>query len=282
MKITCLGTGTPEAHARRASSGYLVEIGEDKILLDCGGGVVSRLIEAGYRPSDITHLFFTHLHSDHMMDYARLIHSAWDEGKIDMCVWGPAPLIEISEKLFGVDGVFATDLTARTKLQGSLDVWTARGGAIPRPLPQPQISEISPGFIFEGNGWQLSTANAPHAQPYLDCMGFRIETHDNSFVYSGDSAICDEMTALCQNADILIHWCYRLSHETAFAFIREMSPCASEIAYMAEMAGVKHLFLSHIRKHMDEAEHHQTMLSEAKNMFSGKVEIAEDLQVISV
>ena len=26
MKITCLGTGTPESHKRRASSGYLVEI----------------------------------------------------------------------------------------------------------------------------------------------------------------------------------------------------------------------------------------------------------------
>ena len=78
MKITCLGTGTPESHKRRASSGYLVEIGDDRILLDCGV-VWSRLIEAGAQPGDITHLFFTHLHSDHMMDYARLIHAAWDE-----------------------------------------------------------------------------------------------------------------------------------------------------------------------------------------------------------
>ena len=58
MKITCLGTGSPESHAKRASSGYLVEIGQDKILLDCGGGVVSHLIETSHMPSDITHLFF--------------------------------------------------------------------------------------------------------------------------------------------------------------------------------------------------------------------------------
>ena len=51
MKITCLGTGTPESHMKqRASSGYLVEIGDDRILLDCGGGVVSRLIEARLSP----------------------------------------------------------------------------------------------------------------------------------------------------------------------------------------------------------------------------------------
>ena len=66
MKITCLGTGSPESHAKRASSGYLIEIGNDKVLFDCGGGVISRLIEAGHMPSDITHVFLTHLHSDHI------------------------------------------------------------------------------------------------------------------------------------------------------------------------------------------------------------------------
>lgn len=282
MKITCLGTGSPEAHARRASSGYLVEIGDDKILLDCGGGVVSRLIEAGHRPSDITHIFFTHLHSDHMMDYARLVHSAWDEGKIDLKVWGPAPLASITTKLFGVDGVFATDLIARTQLQGSLDVWTARGGTVPRPWPQPNITEITDSVIYEGDGWRLTAANAPHAQPYLDCMGFRIDAGDKAFVYSGDSALCEEMASLCQNADLLIHWCYRLTHEVQFAFIRDMSPSAGEISAMAEQAHVKQVLLTHIRKHMDEADHHNAMLSEARAVYSGQIEIAEDLQIIEI
>ena len=104
MKITCLGTGSPEPYIQRASSGYLVEIGNDKILLDCGGGVVSRLIEAGHLPSHITHLFFTHLHSDHMMDYARLVHCAWDEGAKPLPVYGPAPISNINDKLFGKEG----------------------------------------------------------------------------------------------------------------------------------------------------------------------------------
>lgn len=286
MKITCLGTGSPESHARRASSGYLVEIGTDKILLDCGGGVVSRLIEAGYRPADITHVFFTHLHSDHMMDYARLIHAAWDEGKIDMPVWGPAPIADITDKLFGKDGVFATDLRARTELQGSLDVWTARGGSLPRPWPRPEISEIEPGFSFTGDGWTLSSAPALHAQPLLESLAFRIDTSpilgEKSFVYSGDAAISEDMSTLCQDADLLVHWCYRLAHETQFAFITEMSPCAGEIAEMASRANVKHLLLSHIRKHMDEAQHHIAMLEEAQAAFSGQIAIAEDLQIISL
>lgn len=280
MKITCLGTGSPESHARRASSGYLVEVGDDKILLDCGGGVVSRLIEIGIMPRDITHLFFTHLHSDHMMDYARLIHAAWDEGKIKMPIWGPAPLVEITEKLFGKDGVFATDLTARCEFEGSQEVWMARGGSIPRPWPKPQVTQIQPGFTYQTENWTLSTCHAPHAQPYLACMAFRVETPQKSFVYSGDSGLCAPVEALCDNADLLIHWCYRLSHETDFQTVMAFSPCAGEIAAMAERAGVKQLLLSHIRKHMDEADHHNSMLSEAKGHFGGKVAIAEDLMTI--
>jgi len=88
MKLTVLGSGSPEAYIRRASTGYLVEIGTDRILLDCGGGVFDNLVRSGRLPSDITHLFLSHLHTDHMMDYARLVHAAWDEGAPPLKVWG--------------------------------------------------------------------------------------------------------------------------------------------------------------------------------------------------
>jgi len=92
MRLTVLGSGSPEAYGRRASSGCLLEIGTDRILFDCGGGVVDNLLRSGRLPRDITHLFFTHYHSDHMMDYARLVHAAWDEGAPPLKVLGPAPL----------------------------------------------------------------------------------------------------------------------------------------------------------------------------------------------
>ncbi len=282
MKITCLGTGSPESHAKRASSGYLVEIGQDKILLDCGGGVVSRLIEMGHMPSDITHLFFTHLHSDHMMDYARLIHAAWDEGKISIPVYGPAPLARITTQLFGEDGVFSTDLKARCEFSGSKEVWVARGGTLPRPWPKPIIQEISQGHRIEGENWSLSTCEAPHAQPHLDCLAFRIEAENKTFVYSGDAAICDDVTKLSQNADLLIHWCYRLSHETKYPTVTEFSPSAAEIASMASKANVKQLLLTHIRKHMDTPTHLEQMKAEAAQNFNGEVGIAEDLLQIVI
>lgn len=282
MKITCLGTGSPESYKKRASSGYLVEIGKDKILLDCGGGVVSRLIEAGHLPSDITHLFFTHLHSDHMMDYGRLIHAAWDEGKLSMPVYGPAPIARITNQLFGREGVFSTDLKARCEHPGSKEVWEARGGTLPRPWPTPIIREILPGDRIEGRNWSLSTCEAPHAQPYLDCMAFRLEAGGKIFVYSGDSALCDAVAKLSQDADLLIHWCYRLSHETHYPTITEFSPSAGEIAAMAQNANVKQLLLTHIRKHTDTASHLKDIKREAASRFDGKIDVAEDLMQIDI
>lgn len=282
MKITCLGTGTPESYQRRASSGYLVEIGDHYILLDCGGGVVSRLIEAGYFPSDITHIFFTHLHSDHMMDYGRLIHAAWDEKNQPLHVFGPAPITNINEKLFSSDGVFSHDLRARTEFTGSQEVWVARGGTIPRPMPSPIIHEITAGFSYDGEGFKLTSCNAPHAQPYLDCMAFRIESDKASFVYSGDTALCDDVEQLCQDANLLLHWCYRLSHETQFPTVMRFSPHAGEIAAMAQRANVKELWLTHIRKHMDTDNFHQQMLNQVKAEFTGKYRIAEDLMHITL
>ncbi|MEL6207782.1 MAG: hypothetical protein AAFR47_21105 [Pseudomonadota bacterium] len=47
MKLTVHCSGSPEPHPRRATSGYLLDIGSDVILLDCGGAVFDNLIRAG-------------------------------------------------------------------------------------------------------------------------------------------------------------------------------------------------------------------------------------------
>lgn len=282
MKITCLGTGCPEPNPRRASSGYLIETGDDVILMDCGGGVFDRLIQSGKKPSDITHLFFTHLHSDHMMDYARLVHAAWDEGGKPIKVIGPAPIASITEKLFARDGVFATDLTARTENAGSQEVWLERGGTLPRPWPTPDISEVEPGFSFDGQGWQLSSCIAPHAQPQLTCMAFRLEVDGKALVYSGDSALCNEVEQLATGANLLIHWCYRLSGDVTNAFIRKMSPDPIEIGQLAQRCKVGGLLITHLRMAMDTDQVHQQIRSELSQNYSGSADIAEDLMVIEL
>lgn len=282
MKLTVLGSGSPEANARRASSGYLIEVGEDKILLDCGGGVVDNLMRSGRLPKDITHLFFTHYHTDHMMDYARLVHAAWDEGAGPLKVFGPKPLTEITAGYFGPRGVLSHDLRARTKLTQSQQVWAARGGMLPRPWPAPELTEIAPGFCYDGNGWKLRSARATHAQPILECLGFSIETEDKKFVYSGDTGINPQITELCRDADFLLHWCYRGSGEVLHPALMASTPDPEEVARMAASVGVKRLFLTHFRVHMDSEEGHTKALADLAANFDGDVGIVEDLDTFEV
>lgn len=278
MKLTVLGSGSPEAYARRASSGYLLETGDDAILFDCGGGVFDNLLRSGRKPSDITHLFFSHLHSDHMMDYARLVHAAWDEGAAPLKVFGPAPIRQITDGYFGPDGVLSHDLRARTELLPSQEVWKARGGTLPRPWPAPEIQEIEPGFGCTGNGWTLTSCQVPHAQPFLSCLGFSVESDGRKFVYSGDAGMCEDLTALTKDADFLLHWCYRLDGEPAHPMMEALTPTPSEIAAMAQAVGVKQLLLTHFRMHMDSGDAHENTMREIDSRFAGPFGIAEDLQ----
>lgn len=280
MQITLLGTGTPEPSPHRASSGHLVEIGDDVILMDCGGGVFDRLVQSGRRPEEVTHLFFTHLHSDHMMDYARLVHAAWDAGGDALRVFGPRPLADITGKLFGEEGVFAADLTARTELQGSEDAWVARGGVLPRPWPTPMVTEIEPGFAFSGDGWQLRSCSVPHVQPYLTSLAFRLEAGKTAFVYTGDAGLCPELEDLAAGADLLLHWCFRLSCETDNPFLTQLSPSPVELASMAKRIGVKRLVLTHLRPAMDQRR--SVIEDELRRHFGEQAVIGDDLMTFTL
>ena len=282
MVIVCLGTGSPEPNLRRASSGYLLEVEEKKILIDCGGGVFGRLIEYGLSPNDLTHVIFSHLHSDHMIDYPRLIHAIWDANKPLPKIFGPSPLKLINKRIFGKEGMLSFDLTARTELSASQEVWVSRGGTIPRPWPNPEIKEIDQNWIYNEGDLKISSCLVPHAEPFLNCLGFRFDFKGKSFVFSGDSGICDGMKLLSKDADLLIHWCYRMSYENKFPMVTEKSPSAIEIANMANKSGVKKLLLTHMRTHMDEDKNQLQMKQELKDNFDGIAGIAEDLMKIEL
>ena len=282
MKLTILGSGSPEAYIRRASSGYLVEVNANKILFDCGGGVVDNLLRVGMSPSDITHIMFSHLHSDHMMDYARLIHAAWDEGGKPIQVFGPDPIKDITEGYFGQKGALAHDLRARTELPQSQEVWMARGGTLPRPWPNPKVNQITEGETIKGDGWVIRSCQVPHAQPFLKCMAFSLTVGDKKFVYSGDAGLCDEMEKLSKNATLLLHWCYRLDDEEVTPEMAAVAPTPAEIGTMAKRIGANSLMLTHFRKHMDDPARTEQAIQNASNAFGKPVTIAEDRQEIQI
>lgn len=286
MKITLLGTGTPAPSLERQSSGYLLEIGDDVIVMDHGPGAAHRLLEAGCHPTKVTHAFISHLHYDHIMDYPRLILQRWDVGanKIpELKVYGPKPIAELTDKAIGPEGLFGLDIESRVTHQASLDVYTSRGGVLPRPKPAPVVTEVEPGDVIEGNGWRVVVGEAQHFQPILECVGYRWETPEGVLVYSGDSGgVPDSMVELSKDADMLIHMCHFASGMEPTPAYRDASGSHMDIAEIARRANVKTVVLTHFIHLLDRPGVLEQLVGEMKTVFDGNIVIGRDLMTMSL
>ncbi len=286
MKITLLGTGTPTPSVESQSSGYIIEVANDLIVMDHGPGSHHRLLESGRRSTEVTHAFFSHLHYDHCIDYPRLVLQRWDVGAglvPDLKVFGPPPIARMTEQLFGDGGVFDPDITARVKHQGSIDIYEARGGTAPRQRPALDVTEIHPGDVIEGDGWKVTVGEVSHVQPYLECYGFRLDSDEGSLCYSGDSgAVCPGIVELATGVDVLIHMThYRTGTEPTEIYRRV---CGNHIdtAEIAKQAGCKTLVLTHMLEQINQPGVREEILREIMGIYDGNIIWGEDLMEIPI
>jgi ribonuclease Z len=280
MRIWILGSGTPTPSLQRMCSGYLVQIGASYIAFDHGFGAHHRLLELGVRATQVTHLFLTHHHYDHIGDYARLLLTRWDQGGgrvPELKVFGPPPLKHITERLFAEDGAFGPDLRARTRDQCSLDLYRARGGIGERKRPAPIITELGPADIVKDEDWEVRVTPVSHFTPYLTCYAYRL-THDGrSLVYSGDTGPTDSLVRLAASCDVLIHMCHYLSGTAPSADFARSCTGHLELAGMARDAGVKTLVLTHITEQLDRPGIRERVTSEMAEVFKGDILFGNDL-----
>jgi ribonuclease Z len=283
MRIRLLGTGTPTPSLKRMSSGYLVETGARKILFDFGPGAYHRLLEAGVKPVEVTDVFFTHLHYDHCLDYVRLVMTRWDQGagKIaELNVYGPAHTRKMTDSI--IHDVFGPDLEARTELPMSQAVFEARGGKLPRAKPNPVVRELKNGDVVSANGFVVKVHSVIHAQPILECFGYRLEAEGSSFAYSGDAGPCKAMEDLARNVDVMVHMCHFISGTALNAEFEKRNGGHLEIARLAQAAGVRNLVASHITEQMDVPGVKERLIREMSELYKGNLFFGEDLMEIPV
>jgi ribonuclease BN (tRNA processing enzyme) len=286
MRITLLGTGTPAPSLVRQSSGYLLEVGDDVIVMDHGPGAHHRLLESGRRAEDVSHAFFSHLHYDHCLDYPRLVLQRWDMGADripDLQVYGPRPIARMSELLFGPGGVWDPDIRARQEHPSSIDVFVARGGKPPRRRPAPRVTEVVPGAVVEGGGCRVRVGRAQHVQPQLECLAFRIDSDEGFLCYSGDcGGVCEELVELAAGCDMLIQMNHFFSGEEPSEAYRRACGNHRDNAVVARRAGVKTLVLTHVLARIDRPAVRERIVAEIAQEFDGSVIWGEDLMRLSV
>ena len=284
MRITLLGTGSPTPSVKRAGSGYLVETPSEVFVFDCGPGSYRRFLEAGKAPTAVTQLFVTHWHYDHCTDLPHYVLQRWDQGagKIpELKIHGPRPIRRIVQALFDRDGVFDSDLEARTRNEMSVAIYHARGGAGARERPRPIVAEAAHGAEFRGDDWTVRAIEVPHVQPWLRCLAYRLESERHSLVYSGDSGPTDGMVSFAEGADVLIHMCHYLTGTELNESMARGCGSPGMIGALARDVGVKAVVLTHITEQIDQPGVREQVISEVREIFTGTVIFGEDLTVVS-
>ncbi len=285
MRIRLLGTGTPTPSLKRMSAGYLVEVGERKVLFDCGPGAYHRMMEANVKATQITDVFFTHLHYDHCLDYVRLVMTRWDQGAgriPELNVYGPAFTARMTDLIVGDEGIFGPDLVARTELPMSQAVYVARGGTLPRARPRPVVHAVEAGAVIDCSGFKVSVGAVIHAQPILECFAYRLDCDGRSFVYSGDAGPCQAMVDLARDCDVLVHMCHFVSGTALNREFEKRNMGHLELAELGRSAGVRNLVISHVTEQFDRPGLRERVIREMSEIYKGNLYFGEDLMEIPV
>lgn len=285
-RIYVLGAGTPTPTAERFGSSYVVSVGDDHIMFDCGPATTHKLAKVGLSPTQVGNLFFTHHHFDHDADYPCFLLSRWDQGagqEQELRVFGPAPTVLMTERILGAEGAFSQDWNARVNFEGSLRLFVNRGGVLPRRPPSAYVRDVTPGNIASGRGWNVHAATAEHAQPWLDSLAYRLSTMDGDIVITGDTRPCQSIIDLAQGADLMMCMCW--DHQDAMDASDEAagSACGTVgAAMMAAEARVSRLVLVHMGPNVSTPDGVAKARRDIATVYDGTVVFADELMSLEL
>lgn len=276
MKLHILGSGmpVPVGDAHRHGSSYVLQLGDKYVMFDCGPATTNKLMRAGIRPGWVDHLFFTHHHYDHNVDYPCFLLTRWDEhaAERDLEVYGPTLTEQITHRLMDKDeGAFSADWIARINHPLSLGAYQKRGGILPRQPLTTSATDIAAGDVVDGPSWQVTTAPALHVQPWLDSIAYRIETEEGSMVVTGDTAPCDDVVELAKDVDTMVSLCAYVQ-EDIDGTAEAAAMCGSrDVAMMAQKAGAKRLILTHQNGGLDEPGETERAIRDMARYYEGEI-----------
>ncbi len=278
MKVQAVGVGTPTPFAHNWGSSFLVSVGDDRILFDCGPGATAKMVDSGTKPTEITDLFLTHLHFDHVVDVPALLLSRWDQGAgliPPLRTYGPQPTARFIEEIVGENGLFREDINARIGHPVSQRIHQNRGGSLPRPRPRTKETELVAGDHVRQKAWTVTAAHAQHVQPFLDCLAYRIDTDFGSVVFTGDTEPCESVTQLARGADVLFSMCWDLQARMERDGEDVGQTGTVGAGKMAADAGVSQLVLVHHGPQLDPVDQRDQALADVASVYDGPVVYAE-------
>ncbi len=211
MKLHTIGYWGAYPNVNEATSCYLVEDNQTKILLDCGSGALSKLQNV-IKLEELDAVFISHTHTDHMADIYSLEY---------------AMLI----------------LHQLGKRKEPLDVYVYTDNVSDLLFEFPHVMRVHPIHLTESvkiGSLSVTFAETIHEIP---CCAMKIsDPHGNVLVYSADTGYSKRLIDFADKADTLLIECSFYAEQQG---LTKGHLASYEVADIASKAAVKNIILTH-------------------------------------
>lgn len=316
-KVILLGTAAgPYPEPGRQGCASLVVVGDRSYLVDAGYGTVRKLVQSGIPMSSLRAVFVTHQHSDHTADLFNLFLLGWGTGghgiTSPVAVYGPgdpdglpaptpgvdpAPLANPQnptpgtvDLLHGAVDAWAYDLNIRTRYNsrpGLASLIEAHDVMPPQSVGAAPDGDVAPAMepfpVFEDDRVRVSATLVQHP-PVFPSYGFRFETEDGVFVFSGDTAVSDNVVALADGADLLVHETMHIPYYASIGypqalldFFSRSHTAPADVGRVAADAGVRQVALAHIGPGDPRAVRDEEWRRQVQTSYDGDIVVGRDL-----
>jgi ribonuclease BN (tRNA processing enzyme) len=215
---------------------------------------MKRLLEAGTRIFDVSHIFFSHLHPDHTSELVPFLFA----NKY------PDPTLRKNRVTVIAGEGFADFFSGLERVYGE---WIQLDPALMKIIELRCSGRDAARF----NDFSLESMPVAHTDTSL---AFRVTSPGGkSVVYSGDTDVCEELVELARDADVLVCECATPDDQKAPG---HLTPALA--GEMAAQAKVRTLVLTHFYPACDAVD----IAAECRKTYQGRLLLAEDLMEIAV
>lgn len=301
MEVTFLGTSGAIPTTKRNPSSIFLRREGDRFLFDVGEGTQRQMMRfsTGF---DVSTIFLTHLHGDHILGLPGLLQTLdFNERTkpLEICTptgtgadvdrfltasgTDPDYPVRIRELISGDIGLEHDEYTIqafetehRTRSLGYALVEAERKGRFDRERALDLGAPEGPMFgrLHEGNPVELADGTVIHPDQVVGDPrpGRRV-------VYTGDTRPTDQIISIASDADLLIHDAM-FTQDRADRARQTGHSTAEEASTVAHRADVKRLALTHVSSRY--ADDTSQLLREASEIFENLVFLPDDGRTISV
>ncbi|MFL2546215.1 MAG: MBL fold metallo-hydrolase [Candidatus Rariloculaceae bacterium] len=197
LNVTLLGTGDPTPVMEHFGPATLVEAGDHQMLFDVGRGASIRLWQLGVSLGDIDEVFITHFHQDHI------------NGLVDvwMTGWQPPPYGRrvVPWRVFGPTGIADIMAGFRQAMEPNIQIRII-DEQLPPSGAELDITEFDEdGIVFDEDGIVVRAFAVDHGEFIKPTYGYRVDYNGHSVVISGDTRFDENIIAMSEGIDLLVH-----------------------------------------------------------------------------